>query len=238
MTRADEAIALHQLGQHQAVLRVLDAAHAEAPTDAELWYLRGRLLDDQGRPGLACGAYRRAIELDPDHRLAWDNLAFLLDNDLVLPAFRDAYARTAELVIQRIEPLWSGVDMQRIHGDCHLGNILWMDQGPTFLDFDDMVIGPVMQDLWLMFGGRDAWGERRKELVLEGYDSYQPFPREQLRLVEPLRTLRYIHFTAWLARRHEDPAFQVAFPHYGSESYWSRCIADLREQMGLIPAVG
>jgi Flp pilus assembly protein TadD len=77
MSRADEAIALHQLGQHQAALRVLDAAHAEAPTDAELWYLRGRLLDDQGRPGLACGAYRRAIELDPDHRLAWDNLAFL-----------------------------------------------------------------------------------------------------------------------------------------------------------------
>lgn len=77
MTRTDEALALHQLGQHQAALRVLDTAHAESPTDAELWYLRGRLLDDQGRPGLACGAYRRAIELDPDHRLAWDNLAFL-----------------------------------------------------------------------------------------------------------------------------------------------------------------
>lgn len=77
MSRTDEAIALHQLGQHQAALRVLDAAHAEAPTDAALWYLRGRLLDDQGRPGLACGAYRRAIELDPAHRLAWDNLAFL-----------------------------------------------------------------------------------------------------------------------------------------------------------------
>ncbi len=207
----------------------------EEPNDEQLrrlGFLLGRIH--------ACGRVE-----DAEHRMhltpqtyGWDNLAFLLDNDLVLPAFRDAYARTAELVIQRIEPFWAGVDMQRIHGDCHLGNILWMDHGPTFLDFDDMVIGPVMQDLWLMFGGRDAWGERRKELVLEGYDTYQPFPREQLRLVEPLRTLRYIHFTAWLARRHEDPAFQVAFPHYGSESYWSRCITDLREQIGLIAAVG
>jgi len=178
---------------------------------------------------------------DAEHRMeltpqtyGWDNLAFLLDNKLVLPAFRDAYAKTAELVIQRIEPLWSDVPLQRIHGDCHLGNILWMDHGPTFLDFDDMVMGPVAQDLWLLFGGTDAWGMRRREIVLEGYDSYTPFPREQLRLFEPLRALRFIHFTAWLARRHEDPAFQVAFPHYGTEPYWNRCIADLREQLAVI----
>ena len=185
----------------------------------------------------ACGRDDDAphrMQLTPE-TYGWDNLDFLRENQLIAPGWEDAYAAAADLVLERIEPLWEGLTLQRIHGDCHLGNILWTDLGPTFLDFDDMVMGPVAQDLWLMFGGRDAWGERRKQIVLEGYDSYQPFPREQLALMEPLRALRYMHFTAWLARRHEDPAFQVAFPHYGTDAYWSRAIGDLREQLGLIP---
>jgi len=175
------------------------------------------------------------MELTPE-TYGWNNLAFLLDNELILPAFRDLYASTAETLIQTIEPLWDGIPLQRVHGDCHLGNILWTDSGPTFLDFDDMVRGPVAQDLWLLFGGTDAWGMRRRQIVIEGYDSFAPFPRDQLKLFEPLRALRFMHFTAWLARRHEDPAFQVAFPHYGTEPYWNRSIGDLREQIARIKA--
>ncbi|MCO4772373.1 MAG: serine/threonine protein kinase [Deltaproteobacteria bacterium] len=203
----------------------------EEPNDEQLRRL-GFLIARIHAGGRVSDAEYR-MELTPES-YGWNNLSFLLDNDLVLPSFRDAYARTAEAVVKRIEPLWDDIPLQRIHGDCHLGNILWMDQGPTFLDFDDMVRGPVAQDLWLLFGGRDAWGKRRQQIVLEGYDSFTPFPRSQLKLMEPLRALRYIHFTAWLARRHEDPAFQVAFPHYGTEMYWNRCISDLREQLALI----
>ena len=203
----------------------------EEPNDQQLRRL-GFLLARIHAGGRSGDAPHR-MELTPD-TYGWKNLSFLLENDLILSEFRDPYARMAEAVITAIEPMWTGIPLQRIHGDCHLGNILWMDQGPTFIDFDDMVRGPVAQDLWLLFGGRDAWGLRRREIVLEGYDSFAPFPRDQLKLFEPLRALRYMHFTAWLARRHEDPAFKVAFPHYGTAPYWNRCISDLREQLGLV----
>ena len=163
-----------------------------------------------------------------------DNVAFLLDEGLVPAKWRDAWATTANLALRAIEPLWRDVQLQRIHGDCHLGNILWRDAGPTFLDFDDMVLGPVMQDLWLLFGGNDRWGAHSREMVLAGYEQFTPFPRGQLRLVEPLRTLRFLHYTAWLARRHEDPAFVVAFPHFGTDMYWSRMVGDLREQVAIM----
>ena len=205
----------------------------EEPNDQQLRRL-GFLIARIHAVGRTSEAEHR-LELTPQ-TYGWNNLDFLLSNDLVLPAFRDVYARTAEQVLELIEPMWDGIPLQRIHGDCHLGNILWTELGPTFLDFDDMVRGPVAQDLWLLFGGTDAWGMRRREVVLEGYDSFAPFPRDQLKLFEPLRALRFMHFSAWLGRRHEDPAFQVAFPHYGTEAYWNRCVADLREQIALITA--
>ncbi len=165
-----------------------------------------------------------------------DNMAFLLDNDLIARGARDGWVRAADGAVTQIEAVWGEVPLQTIHGDCHLGNILWTDLGPTFLDFDDMVRGPVIQDLWLMFGGRDIWGQKARDTLIEGYEGFSPFPRGQLRLVEPLRTLRYIHFTAWLARRYEDPAFQVAFPHFGTDHYWAERTADLVEQTALIKA--
>ena len=173
------------------------------------------------------------MELTPD-TYGRDNITFLLDNGLVPAAFRDGWARAAERALVEIGRLWRAPPLQTIHGDCHLGNILWTDAGPTFLDFDDMVRGPVIQDLWLMFGGRDAWGERRRDLVIAGYDRFAPFPREQLRLIEPLRTLRYLHFTGWLARRWDDPAFKVGFPHFGTEMYWNERTRDLAEQADLM----
>ncbi|MCA9772513.1 MAG: phosphotransferase, partial [Myxococcales bacterium] len=119
------------------------------------------------------------------------------------------------------------------HGDCHPGNLLW-DREPFFVDFDDMVRGPVVQDLWLLLVGQ---GERAAEAMgalLEGYEQMRPFDRAQLGLVEPLRALRYVHYTAWLARRWKDPAFPRAFPHFGTPRYWVEQLQDLREQLAKI----
>jgi len=173
------------------------------------------------------------IDLDPDTLLA-DNLDFLLEHDLIPPALRAAYEVVVNEVFERVTPLFDGLEFQRIHGDCHLGNLLRTPGGLVFLDFDDMAMGPVVQDLWLMVGGRDAWAERRRDVILEGYDMMGHFDRSTLRLVEPLRAMRYVHYTAWLARRWEDPAFKLGFPGFGTEQWWTQALRDIQEQLELI----
>ena len=120
----------------------------------------------------------------------------------------------------------------RLHGDCHPGNILWTpDKGPHFVDLDDAVTGPAIQDLWMLLSG-DALSIRQQlACVLEGYETVAEFDRRELTLIEPLRTLRMIHHSAWLARRWSDPAFPIAFPWFGTPNYWNDQVAKLKEQL-------
>lgn len=122
----------------------------------------------------------------------------------------------------------------RLHGDCHAGNILWTDAGPHFVDLDDCRTGPAVQDLWMLLSGdRDQQAEQF-ELVLQGYEVFRRFDRAELHLIEPLRTLRLMHYTAWLARRWSDPAFPASFPWFDSPRYWQDHILALREQISLM----
>jgi Ser/Thr protein kinase RdoA (MazF antagonist) len=122
----------------------------------------------------------------------------------------------------------------RLHGDCHAGNILWGDGGPLFLDFDDSRTGPAMQDLWMLLSGDREDRTRQLAAVLDGYEEFFEFEPRALFLVEALRTLRLIHFSAWIARRWDDPAFPAAFPWFGSQHYWQDRILELREQIALM----
>jgi len=119
---------------------------------------------------------------------------------------------------------------QRIHGDCHLGNVLYGGQGFFLVDFDDMVRGPCVQDLWLLVPGVDNEALRQREVMLAGYEQIREFDRSTLRLIEPLRALRLVHFSAWIAKRWEDPAFRRVFPDFGTDRYWGEELALLREQ--------
>ena len=120
----------------------------------------------------------------------------------------------------------------RLHGDCHLGNVLWTDQqGPHFVDFDDSRMGPALQDLWMLLSGRRDEMTRQLADLLEGYEQFAAFDPRELHRLEALRTLRMIHYSAWLARRWNDPAFPAAFPFFGSERYWQDQILALREQI-------
>jgi Ser/Thr protein kinase RdoA (MazF antagonist) len=121
--------------------------------------------------------------------------------------------------------------VQRLHGDLHLGNILNRDGVLRVLDFDDMVTGPPVQDLWLALPGRDAETRRQRELFLDGYEQFRLFDRTSLRLIEVLRGLRIVHYAGWLARRWHDPAFPAAWPHFGTDDYWERETTDLEEQL-------
>ena len=120
----------------------------------------------------------------------------------------------------------------RLHGDCHPGNILWTpDAGPHFVDLDDARTGPAVQDLWMLLSGERAQRQRQLGALLDGYEQVRDFDRAELALVEPLRTLRLVHYSAWLARRWADPAFPAAFPWFGSSDYWNGQLQMLEEQL-------
>jgi Ser/Thr protein kinase RdoA (MazF antagonist) len=167
---------------------------------------------------------------------AWliDNLKILRAGDHIPGATAVRYADVVRRIHDLAAPAFEGVPLQRIHGDCHLGNLLWSPGGLVFLDFDDLVMGPPVQDFWMMQGGQDAWAERRLQLMLEGYETMADFNRGSLRLVESLRAMRMVHFATWIARRWQDPAFPVAFPHFGTASWWEGEVRDLMEQLGRV----
>ena len=125
----------------------------------------------------------------------------------------------------------------RLHGDCHVGNVLWTEAhggapgGPHFVDFDDSRTGPALQDLWMLLSGSRDEMTRQLADLLAGYRQFNPFDVRELHRLEGLRTLRMIHYSAWLARRWDDPAFPAAFPFFGSERYWQDQILALREQI-------
>lgn len=157
------------------------------------------------------------------------NLAFLLESGSIPPAYRERYAGLVERVLDRAEPQMEQTDVQVIHGDCHLGNVLWGRDGAMLVDFDDMVVGPCVQDLWLLAAGRDEWSRARRRALVDGYEEMRELDRLSLRLVEPLRVLRLVHFAAWIARRWQDAAFPRAFPDFGSDRYWVGQIEAIQE---------
>lgn len=119
----------------------------------------------------------------------------------------------------------------RLHGDCHLGNVLWTDDGPHFVDFDDSRSGPAVQDLWMLLSGERMEMQQQLQDIVAGYEDFCDFDRRELHLIEALRTLRLIHYAAWIARRWNDPAFPAAFPWFGTAHYWQARILELKEQI-------
>ena len=122
----------------------------------------------------------------------------------------------------------------RLHGDCHAGNVLWTEDGPHFVDFDDSRMGPAVQDLWMLLSGEREEQQAQINEILSGYEDFAEFDPRELNLIEALRTLRLIHYAAWLARRWDDPAFPAAFPWFNTQLYWQARILELREQIALM----
>ena len=142
----------------------------------------------------------------------------------------DASARALALAQAAFDALPQARQL-RLHGDCHPGNILWRDEGPHVVDLDDACNGPAVQDLWMLLSGDRPTMAMQLEWLLEGYEQFMPFDRRELTLIEPLRTLRMIHHSAWIAERWGDPAFPAAFPWFGTAAYWQQQTQQLREQI-------
>ena len=159
---------------------------------------------------------------------------FLLDGEWIPAELHDAYSSVIDQALDGVHDCFDragSVVQLRLHGDCHPGNVLWTDDGPHFVDFDDARTGPAMQDLWMLLSGDRAAMTRQLSDVLAGYEDFAELDRRELGLIEALRTLRMIHYSAWLARRWPDPAFPAAFPWFHTTKYWQDQILELREQI-------
>lgn len=162
---------------------------------------------------------------------------YLLAHDFIPEELRETYRSVAAQALDGVRHCFARageVAAIRLHGDCHCGNVLWTDAGPHFVDFDDSRMGPAIQDLWMLLSGERADQVRQLSDLLSGYEDFAEFNPRELYLVEALRTLRLMHYAAWLARRWDDPAFKQAFPWFDTPRYWQDRILELREQIALM----
>ena len=178
-------------------------------------------------------ALRPAISVQ---RMLIDSCELLL-NGFIPRALLPAYESLTVDLRQRVESVYRDVqpeDLIRLHGDCHIGNILWRDDTAHFVDFDDCCMGPAIQDLWMFLNGERHERQLQLSELVEGYSEFCDFDPRQIRWIETLRTLRLINYAAWLARRWEDPAFPRSFTWFNTERYWADHILELREQMSAL----
>ncbi len=175
--------------------------------------------------------HRPAIDIESHGQIPRD---WLLQSDFIPADLRDVWASVADQALAGVRACYQragDVANIRLHGDCHAGNVLYTDDGPHFVDFDDCRSGPAMQDLWMLLAGTREEMTVQLRDVLEGYQDFADFSRRELHLLEALRTLRLIHYSAWLAQRWDDPAFPRAFPWFNTQRYWQDRILELREQV-------
>lgn len=225
---------LHCFSGFRFALYPRRAGRAPELDDVEVLEWLGRFL---GRIH-AVGA-TRAFEHRPtlDVRSFGDEaLEFLLQSNFIPADLLPAYRSTAEDLLSRVRQIFidaGAVRSIRLHGDCHPGNVLWRD-GPHFVDFDDCRMGPALQDIWMLLSGDRTAMTRQLGYILDGYQDFCQFDSAELRLLEALRSLRMLHYSAWLARRWSDPAFPLNFPWFNTQQYWQDQILGLREQRALL----
>jgi Ser/Thr protein kinase RdoA (MazF antagonist) len=179
--------------------------------------------------------HRRPIDAQS---LGWQPRDWLLQHgrlpDLQAERWAEVSQRALELVDQRFAAY--PARQLRLHGDCHPGNLLWTDAGPHFVDLDDCANGPAVQDLWMLLPGELRASRPQLDRLLRGYETFCEFDDGELALIEPLRTLRMIHHSAWLAQRRADPAFPHAFPWFDTPAYWAQQVEHLFTQIELMSA--
>ena len=203
--------------------------------DDMMWRRLGGVVGRMHVVGTQADAVHRVV-MHPA-RSTENDICELMDGPFMEDDQAHAFEEVCNGILDVIEPLFEDVEMIRVHGDCHRANVLDRpDEGLMLIDFDDMVIGPPVQDLWLMLPGHANECRRETRLFLEGYEQFREFDDTTLRLVEPLRAMRFIYFLAWCGRQADDYQFQHNFPDWGSRSFWDRELGDLQDQLARIHA--
>jgi len=185
-------------------------------------------------------AHRPALDIEA---FGVEPREFLLRSGFIPGDLLDPWRQVSALALEGVRAAYAragAIATLRVHGDCHPSNVLWTPDsgnhpgGPHFVDLDDARMAPAVQDLWMLVSGDRGSMSRQLGLLLRGYEDFREFDDRELNLVEALRTLRMLHYSAWLARRWDDPAFPLAFPFFGTARYWQDRILELREQVAAL----
>ncbi len=226
---------LHHASGHRFALFERQGGRTPELEQPEVLEWVGRFLGRIHAVG-ATARYRARPALDVDS-FGVEPRALIASGPWLPPELRASWLAVVDEALDAVREIWlraGDLRRLRLHGDCHAGNLLWTDAGPHFVDFDDSRLGPAVQDLWMLLSGDAAQMRAQLEALLRGYAMFHDFDRRELLLVEALRTLRLIHYSAWIARRWDDPAFPAAFPWFGTDRYWQERILELREQIALM----
>jgi Ser/Thr protein kinase RdoA (MazF antagonist) len=178
--------------------------------------------------------HRPTIDIET---FGYQSCDFLLEMGFIPVELENAYESVIDHLFENIDGCFDRAGQFRairLHGDFHPGNVLVAGDRLHIVDLDDARIGPAVQDLWMFLSGDRLEQTPQLETLLEGYQEFRSFDARELNLIEALRTLRIMHYAAWLARRWEDPAFKLAFPWFNSNRYWDEHILTLREQAALM----
>ncbi len=175
--------------------------------------------------------YRPTISLD---EYLYQPKHILTQSNFIPSHLQNSFFSDLDMLIKQLEQHWFESDnLIRIHGDCHPGNILWRD-GPMFVDLDDARNGPAIQDIWMLLSGDKQDKLMQLDTILQSYEEFCSFDSNQLKLIEPLRGLRMVHYMAWLAKRWHDPAFPIAFPWFNDAKYWENQVLGFKEQIAAL----
>jgi Putative homoserine kinase type II (protein kinase fold) len=228
---------LFSFGEHRFSLYPRRGGHAPDLSDLETLYRLGQQLGRLHAIGkLKTFDHRPTLSLQS---FAINSRTFLIENDFIPPSLLDAYTTLSQHLIEKMTTILETTPFkpQRLHGDCHPGNILLRPDSLWLVDLDDARNGPAIQDLWMLLSGDYSQQCIQLAEVVEGYEEFCEFERREIPLIETLRTLRLMHYAAWLARRWHDPAFPQAFTWFNSERYWAEHILELREQFAALDAI-
>ena len=226
---------LNTYHDYRFALFTCQGGRAPEMNDPDDFVIMGRFLGRIHAVG-AMKAFKYRPQLDVQS-FGHDSLAFLMQCGLIPQELRLPYESLAKDLLIEIESVFTAckkVKQIRLHGDCHLGNVLWTESGPHFVDLDDCRTGPAVQDIWMLLSGDRQSMTIQLGDIIDGYREFYDFDPRELQLIESLRTLRMIHYSAWLARRWDDPAFPMHFPWFAENRYWEEQILSLREQFALI----
>jgi Ser/Thr protein kinase RdoA (MazF antagonist) len=220
------------VGSHRLAVAERRAGRAPQLDDLAEFAWIGRFIGRMHRVGSrTLFRHRKSLSVDD---LGWASRHWIVDSGVVPDSLAHEWQQAADQALGAVEAAFAAAGplvSLRLHGDCHLGNVLWSDAGPHFVDLDDAMNGPAIQDLWMLLSGDPQEAAAQRRALLGGYEDFMEFDDRELALVEPLRTLRMIHHSAWIAKRWNDPAFPIAFPWFTGAAYWGQQTQQLREQV-------